>query len=239
MTARGAGWAALAIAAIASASAAAGPAASPGGDAPPADLMSGDAAHGAAIDPVFAHLKLERLGCKFTEEKHIALLARPLRSTGTIYFARDKGIARTTLTPRREQVVVTTTTLRIRSARRSEDIPLDKTKDLKAFALIFPTLLRGDRGELERAFDIGLYSKGVDKGVGKGGDGDWWALAFTPKTESLRALVRRVVVFGKNADLVSLQVTEASGDTTDTRLTDVQKNASVPDAEIATAFGAP
>ena len=235
MTARGAGWAALAIAAIASASAAAGPAASPGPDAPPADLLSGDAAHGAAIDPVFAHLKLERLGCKFSEEKHIALLARPLRSTGTIYFARDKGIARTTLTPRREQVVVTTTTLRIRSARRSEDIPLDKTKDLKAFALIFPTLLRGDRSELERAFEIGLYSKPG----GKGGDGDWWALAFTPKTESLRALIRRVVVFGKSADLVSLQVTEASGDTTDTRLTDVQKNASVPDAEIATAFGAP
>ena len=235
MTIRAPGRVALALAAIAGGHATAGPApAAPGpapaaGDAPPASLLSGAAAHGAAIDPVFAHLTLDRLSCKFSEEKRIALLARPLRSTGTIYFARDKGIARTTLTPRVEQVVVTTTSLRIRTAKRSEDIPLDKIKDLKAFALVFPTVLRGDRGALERTFDIGLY----------GSDGDWWALAFTPRTDSLRALVRRVVVFGKKTELVALQVAEASGDTTDTRLTEIRKNASVSDAEIATAFGAP
>ena len=228
MTTRGRGWAALAIAAVASGRAVAGPAPA-GGDAPPASLLSGAAVHGSAIDPVFAYLTLDRLSCKFSEEKHVALLARPLRSTGTIYFARDKGIARATLTPRVEQVVVTTTSIRIRTASRSEEIPLDKSKDLKAFALVFPTLLRGDRTELERTFDIGLY----------GGAGDWWALAFTPKTDSLRALVRRVVVFGRKAEIVALQVAEASGDTTDTRLTEIHKNANVPDAEIATAFGAP
>jgi outer membrane lipoprotein-sorting protein len=229
MTMRGRGWVALAIAAIASGPAVAGPAASAGSDAPPASLLSGTAVHGSAIDPVFAHLTLDRLSCKFSEEKHIALLARPLRSAGTIYFARDKGIARTTLTPKVEQVVVTATSIRIRTATRSEEIPLDKTKDLKAFALVFPTLLRGDRTELERAFDIGLY----------GSDAGWWALAFTPKTDSLRALVRRVVVFGRKAEIVALQVAEASGDTTDTRLTEIHKNTNVPDAEIATAFGAP
>jgi len=220
----------LVIAAIASGRAAAGPApaASPG-DAPPASLMTGDAAHGAAVDPVFAHFKLERLSCKFSEEKHIALLARPLRSTGTIHFERERGIARATITPRPQQVVLTRTSLRIRKDGRTEDIPLDKSKDLKAFALVFPTLLRGERSELERSFEIGLY----------GSEGAWWALAFTPKTDSLRALVRRVVVFGRKAEIVSLQVAEASGDTTDTRLTEIKKNGDVSDAEIAAAFGAP
>ncbi|MBL0215435.1 MAG: hypothetical protein IPQ07_16310 [Myxococcales bacterium] len=103
------------------------------------------AQRGAAIDPVLALLKLDRFACKFTEEKHVALLARPLKSTGTIYFERDKGIARTTLTPKLAQVVLTRTTLRIRKDNKTEEIPLDKSKDLKAFALIFPTLLRGDR----------------------------------------------------------------------------------------------
>jgi hypothetical protein len=204
-----------------------GPAAG-AGDAPPASLLTGAVAHGAAIDPVLARLKLERLGCKFSEEKHIALLARPLRSTGTITFERTRGIARTTLTPRRQDVVLTTTSLRIRKDGRTEEIPLDKTRDLKAFALIFPTLLRGDRTELERAFEVSLY----------GSDRDWWALAFTPRTDSLRALVRRVVVFGKNGDVAALQVTEASGDVTDTQLTDIRTNGRVSDAEIATAFGA-
>ena len=198
-------------------------------DAPPASLISGDAAHGAAIDPVLAHFKLERMSCTFREDKHIALLARPLRSTGTIHFQRDQGIARTTLTPKRQQVVLTPTMLRVRKGTQVEEVPLDKSKDLKAFALIFPTLLRGERAELERAFDLGLYGSATD----------WWALTFTPKTDSLRKLVRRVVVFGRKAQVVALQVVEASGDTTDTQLADVRTNADVPDAELAAAFGAP
>jgi len=226
--------AALAIAAIAS-GAAAGPEKRPETkpdarpEAPPAQLLSGDAAHGAALDPVFAHFKLARLACKFSEEKHIALLARPLRSSGTIYYDRDKGVARATVAPKPEHVVVTRTTLRFRKGDHSEEIPLDKSKDLKAFALIFPTLLRGERSEIERSFDIGLY----------GSDAAWWALAFTPKTDSLRALVRRVVVFGRKAELVALQVVEASGDTTETRLSELRTDGAVPDAEIAAAFGAP
>lgn len=228
---------ALAIAALVSGVSAAdparpspSPAAAPAAsDAPPTSLLTGAVARGAAIDPVLAHVKLDRLRCAFSEEKHIALLARPLRSTGTIYFARDRGIARLTQTPKVQRAVLTPTSLRLSSGKRSEEIPLDKSKDLKAFALIFPTLLRGERGELERAFEIGLYGR----------DADWWALAFTPRAESLRQLVRSVVVIGRRTELVALKVVEASGDTTDTWLTEIRKNADVADAEIATAFGAP
>jgi hypothetical protein len=231
---------ALAIAALASASSAADPApgdspraahpaAPAANDVPPPGLLTGAVARGAAIDPVLARVRLDRLRCHFTEEKRIALLARPLRSTGTIYFARDRGIARLTATPKVQRAVLTPTSLRISSDRRSEEIPLDKSKDLKAFALILPTLLRGERSELERSFEIGLHGR----------DSDWWALAFTPRTESLRGLVRSVVVIGRRTELVALRIVEASGDTTDTRLTEIKKNADVADAEIATAFGAP
>lgn len=206
---------------------AAAPAVAP--EAPPATLVSGEAAHGAAIDPVFALLKLERLSCTFTEQKHVALLARPLTSTGTIYFDRAQGIARTTLTPKPQQIVLTKTSLRIRKGKAVEVIPLDKSKDLKAFAMIFPTLLRGERAELEKAFDLGLY----------GSAKAWWALSFTPKAPSLQKLVKNVVVIGTQTRIVSLRITEASGDTTETKLADVKTNGDVPDAEIATAFGAP
>jgi len=207
-----------------------GPAvADPKTDAPPTTLLSGTAAKGAVLDPIFKQFVVDRLSCKFSEEKKVALLARPLRSTGTIYFSRDRGIARTVLTPKRQQVVLTKTTLKIITEKKTEEIPLDKSKDLKAFALIFPTLLRGERTELEKSFDIAMY----------GSDKDWWALAFTPKTDSLKKLVKRVVVYGKKTDAHSLQVVEANGDTTDTRLTDIVRDKAVTDTEIATAFGAP
>ena len=195
---------------------------------PPANLLTGEAKHGAALDPVFVHFKLDKMSCKFSEQKHIALLAKPLTSSGVIFYDRDKGIARTTLAPKKQQVVLTKTTISIRSDKHTEEIPLDKTKDLRAFAMIFPSLLRGDRAELEKAFDIGLY----------GSDSDWWALSFAPKADTLKKLVKKVVVVGHKGDVVSLQVVEASGDTTDTQLTDVLKNGDVPAAEIATAFGA-
>lgn len=198
----------------------------PAPGAPPAQLLEGKPQRGAALEPVFAHLKLDRLRCTFREDKRVALLARPLHSTGKIYFQRDKGIARITLTPKRQDAVLTASSLRIRTGQKLEEIPLDKTVDLKAFALIFPTLLRGDRAELERSFAVELY----------GSDRDWWALSFTPNKESLRALVSRVVVFGKASGLVALRVVEASGDTTETALAEIATNKDVPDAELAEAF---
>lgn len=198
-------------------------------DAPPARLISGEPTRGAAIDPVLAHLRLERLSCAFSEEKRVALLARPLASTGTIHFARDRGIARTTLTPKPQRAVLTTKSLRIYKDKRTEEIPLDKSRDLKAFALIFPALLRGDRVELERSFELGLH----------GSDRDWWALVLAPRSDSLRGVVRRIVVIGRKSELVSLHIAEANGDTTDTRMSHISKNAGVPDAEIAKAFAPP
>jgi outer membrane lipoprotein carrier protein LolA len=206
-----------------------GPPATAPSDGPPANLLSGAPAHGAAIDPVFARLQLHRLRCAFREDKHIALLARPLQSSGVIYFDRDRGIVRSTTAPHPEKAVLTRTALRIQKGDHVEDIPLDKSKDLQAFALILPTLLRGERGAIERSFDIALYGR-ADA---------WWALEFTPRSDSLRALVRRVVVSGRAGELAALQIAEASGDTTDTRLLDIHTNGDVPDAEIAAAFGAP
>lgn len=196
---------------------------------PPANLLSGAPAHGAALDPVFARLQLQRLRCAFHDEKHIALLARPLVSSGVITFDRDRGIVRSTTAPHAEKAVLTRTALRIQRGDRVEDIPLDRSKDLQAFALIFPTLLRGERPAIERSFDLALYGR-ADA---------WWALELTPRSDSLRALVRRVVVFGRAGELAALQIAEASGDTTDTRLSDLHRNGDVPDAEIAAAFGAP
>ena len=231
MTARVLAALALALAALAPGAAVAAPPAPPApvGEAPPPGLVSGTPAHGAAIDPVFARLQLRRLRCAFRDEKHIALLARPLVSTGTITFDRDRGIVRATTAPHAEKAVLTRTALRIQKGDRVEDIPLDRTRDLQAFALIFPTLLRGERAAIERSFDLALYGR-ADA---------WWALELTPRADSLRALVRRVVVFGRAGELAALQIAEASGDTTDTRLSEVHKDGDVPDAEIAAAFGAP
>ena len=182
------------------------------------------------IDALFTLLRfdrLERLQATFSEEKHIALLARPLRQSGTIYFDRSRGIARLTRAPRQERVVLTTTSLRIEKGNQVEEIPLDKSKGLRAFAMVFPALLRGDRAELEAAFALSL----------SGTPRQAWSLTLTPVEPALCGLVSRLVVSGQGAEVSRVQTFEASGDTTDTRFSGIAKNTAVPAAEIARAFG--
>ncbi|HET9621049.1 MAG TPA: outer membrane lipoprotein carrier protein LolA [Kofleriaceae bacterium] len=199
-------------------------------DEPPvATLLAGPAAHGAALDPVLAKITFDRMQCKFSEEKHVALLAKPLRAAGAIVFDRARGVARITTAPKPSRVVLTAQALTITTGDHTEQIPLDKMRDLRAFALIVPTLFRGERAELERSFELALYGDARAS----------WALAFVPRADALKKLVRRVVVRGHADALIGLQIVEASGDTTDTQLTEVVTNARVADREIATAFGAP
>ncbi|MEZ4359278.1 MAG: outer membrane lipoprotein carrier protein LolA [Kofleriaceae bacterium] len=198
-------------------------------DGPPADLLRGKPVRGEGVKRVFARLALEKMACTFREEKHVALLARPLRSSGTLVFQRGRGVVRVTAKPRAEKLVVTATSLRRTKGARVEEVPLSKSRDLKAFALILPTLLRGDREELERSFELALF----------GDPQGWWALTFTPKAESLRGMVRRVAVIGHEGVLSRLEVAEVSGDTTETSLQDIRKDQEVSDADVAAAFGAP
>jgi outer membrane lipoprotein-sorting protein len=215
---------ALAAAALCASTAAA----APDPKAAPSSVITGEAKHDAALDPVFKLFKLDRMRATFTEEKSVKLLAHPLRSTGTIVFSRDRGVARLTTKPKVTSVVITPTTLKFKDANHSEEIPLDKSKDLKAFALIFPSVLRGDRVALEKSFAIGLY----------GSDTDRWALVFTPKTDSLKKLVAKIAVYGTRGDLTGVDITETSGDTTVLTLSDLKNNGDVADSEITAAFGA-
>lgn len=187
---------------------------------------------GKDIEPLFDRLRLdrlERLKAEFSEEKHIALLARPLRQAGTIYFDRSRGIARLSRTPRAERMVLTATTLRIDKGNKREEIRLAESKALRGFALVFPALLRGERAELEKEFALRLG----------GTAGGAWSLTLTPKDPALCGLVTRVVVSGRGADVVSLEVVEASGDTTSTRFSAIARNDAVPAAEVARGFGGP
>lgn len=198
---------------------------------PPSTCPRVAASAPGAVDPLFDGLRLgrlQRLKAEFSEEKQIALLARPLRQKGVLYFDRDRGIARLTHTPRRERVVLTATSLRIEKGGTLEEIRFDKSKALRAFALVFPALLRGERSELEAAFVLRV--EGTIK--------DAWSLTLVPRDAALCGLVSRVVVAGRGAEVSSLQVVEASGDTTSTRFSAIARNDAVPAAEVARGFGA-
>jgi hypothetical protein len=192
-------------------------------DVPPAALLTGKPAGAETLDAVMKVLAVERLAAKFVEQKHSALLARPLVTEGTLVYERERGLVRTVAGARAEQVVVTQTTLTIRKRGHTETVPLAKSKDLQASALVFPALLRGDRDGIARAFELTV----------RGNERDWWALTLTPKAESLRKMITQVVLLGRGHEARELRVVEASGDDSEMRLVEIRTNAAVADAELA------
>lgn len=196
--------------------------AAPVTDAPPTELLSAKPAAASTLDAVMKLLGVSRLAASFTEQKHSALLAKPLVTKGTLVYDRERGLVRSVAGPRPQQVVVTQTTLTIRKGTRTETVPLAKSKDLQAFALVFPALLRGDREGIAKSFD--LVVRGTDK--------DWWALTLTPKAASLKKLIASVVVVGHGAEVRELRVAEASGDHSEMVLSSIRTNADVADNEL-------
>jgi len=176
----------------------------------------------ATVSGVMKLLGVTRLAADFVEQKHSSLLAKPLTTKGTLVYDREKGLVRSVTGARAQQVIVTQTTLTIKKGKRTETVPLAKSKDLKAFALVFPALLRGDQGEIAKSFDLAI--RGTVKDV--------WVLTLTPKAASLKKLISEVTVIGKSGEVRELHVKEASGDHSEMVLSGIRTNTDVKDTEL-------
>lgn len=172
------------LAASAAGSPAASPAASDGLDA----LMHELAAHPPG------HVS-------FTEVQHLAVLDRPLESSGELLYQAPDRLEKRILKPRPETLVLAHGVL---SATRGKHT---RSMELAAWPQIAPLLeslratLTGDRATLERIFSVELE-----------GDAARWTLSLTPKDPEAARAVTRVIITGENAKLRTVETFQADGD---------------------------
>lgn len=191
---------------------------------------SNAASNPVATDVLFANFaKSTSLYARFHEEKTITLLVAPLKSDGTLHFARQYGLARHTLSPSKQSVVLVNGTLAFWDGTKTEVVRLDRAPALRAFADGFDLLLRGDRAGIERSFQ--LEFSGAPQGD--------WQLRLVPRTSELRAMIASLEVHGKSDAVTSLLVKENNGDSTLTTFSDVDPKKVYSAAEAAAVFHAP
>lgn len=172
------------LAASAAGSPAASPAASDGLDA----LMHELAAHPSG------HVA-------FTEVQHLAVLDRPLESSGELLYEAPDRLEKRILKPRPETLMLAHGVL---SATRGKHT---RSMDLAAWPQVAPLLeslratLTGDRATLERIFSVELE-----------GDAARWTLKLTPKDPEAARAVTRVIITGENAKLRTVETFQADGD---------------------------
>lgn len=174
-----------------------------------------------------AFSRMPGLEARFVEEKRIGMLARPLTSSGRLYFARPGLLLRRVEQPQKSEVIITPQELKLRDANGEQRIDLASRPDVRPFIESLTWLLAGDEKAL-----AGVYK--VDFAPQTGGA---WQLTLSPKAEPLLHVIAYIRVVGQGLAVSEIQVREKGGDETVTRIVEADPARKFTPAELRSLFG--
>lgn len=137
----------------------------------------------------------------FVEIKTLAMLDRPLKLQGRLYFRAPDYLRKYVISPHHEDYEIDGQQVRVQDERGSRTISLDRHPALRALAEAFRATLGGDFAALQRYYQLHLR-----------GSRDDWQLTMTPREPGIAARVERIEVAGSGAALFSVLILERDGD---------------------------
>lgn len=218
-------FSALALSLWAAVAAAEGPAA-PAVQKPASAAPTGQAVDAASLLNAFS--KMPGLEARFREEKHIALLAKPLESRGRLFFTHPGLLLRRVETPRPSEVIITGDSVRMRDASGEQALDLRARKDIRPFVESLTWILAGNRKALEGVYAVSFQGETSAAP---------WQLTLKPKVEPLSHLVAHIRIRGRGFAVAQIEVAETSGDKTVTEILEANPRRNFDAAEKAKLFG--
>jgi outer membrane lipoprotein-sorting protein len=147
-------------------------------------------------------LKSQKPGkATFHETKHIAILERPVESTGELLFTPPDRLEKRSTGLNAERMVVDRETLSIERGGRKQTMALREHPQIAVFVDSIRGTLAGDRTSLEKTYTLSLE-----------GDAQNWRLVLKPRDEQLKRIVARVVISGTQAQVRRIEIEQADGD---------------------------
>ncbi len=208
-------------------------------------LLAGPAAaQGPVAAPVASTPALEQLlarfaamsglSAKFREEKRMALLAAPLVSEGTLYFAPKGRLARHITAPAPATVLIDEGSLRFADAGGTETMSLTQNPVVRLFVDSFVKIFAGDRVALERMYTMELAAlPAAADGVAR------WSLRLRPRVAPMTQIIERLELIGHDVALESMRVVEVGGDETLTTFSEVDTQRRFTAEELSALFRLP
>lgn len=138
---------------------------------------------------------------KFVEKKYIALLDRPVVSTGELTYSAPDRLEKRTLTPKPETLRLDKDLLSIEREKQKLSINLANQPEAFAFVDSLRGTLNGNRAALEKNYLLHLY-----------GNPEKWVLTLLPSEQKIAALVQRITVSGSRDQIRSIEYLQADGD---------------------------
>ncbi|WP_432260776.1 LolA-related protein [Cupriavidus sp. TMH.W2] len=170
--------------------------ATPSGAAAPA----GSAAFG--VDQLMSTLAQRKSGrVLFTETKYLAILDKPVQSSGELRFTAPDHLEKRTLSPKPENLVLDGDMLTVERDGKRYTMPLQNYPEIAAFIESIRGTLAGNRDTLERYYKLGLE-----------GRASRWTLTLTPADSRMAAAVSQVRIDGRQDALDQVEIRQADGD---------------------------
>ena len=167
------------------------------------------------IDQLMHGLAQTRSGrASFVEKKSIAMLDKPVESSGELFYSAPDHLEKRTFKPKAESMTVDAGTLVIERGRQKHRLQLQDYPELAAFIDSIRGTLAGDRKALERNYRLSLD-----------GTSEHWTLQLLPLDEKMQAVVKRIRIAGVRDAVRSIEIIQADGDSS---LMLVEKLATTP-----------
>lgn len=137
----------------------------------------------------------------FVEKKSIALLDKPVESSGELLYTAPDRLEKRTLKPKPESMVVNGGELVIERGKQKYQLRLQAYPELAAFIDSIRGTLAGDRSALERNYRLSLE-----------GTAERWTLQLQPIDPKMQAVIQRIRITGVRDQLRNIDIAQADGD---------------------------
>ena len=137
----------------------------------------------------------------FVETKYIAMLDKPVESSGELLFTAPGRLEKRTFKPKPESVLIENGTLTVERGKRRNVLRLQDYPELVAFTESIRGTLAGDTAALKRIYALDLE-----------GSQEEWTLSLRPIDAKMQELVKRIRIGGSHADVKSFEVEQTDKD---------------------------
>ncbi|SBT07781.1 conserved exported hypothetical protein [Candidatus Accumulibacter aalborgensis] len=138
---------------------------------------------------------------RFVETRYLALLDKPLVSTGEMRFTAPDRLEKQTLTPRPETLLLDKDRLTIARDRQKLAVDLASQPEALAFVDSIRGALTGNRQALEKHYALHLA-----------GSREHWTLTLLPSAPAIAAIVQKITLTGQRNSIRSIEYLQTDGD---------------------------
>jgi hypothetical protein len=154
------------------------------------------------VDALMQSLAKTKQGrATFVEKKYIAVLDRPVESSGELSYSAPDRLEKKTVKPKAESMLLVGDVLTIERGRQKHTLQLQDYPELAGFIDGIRGTLTGDRKALERTFKLMLA-----------GDAQRWTLTLAPHDAGVAQTVHQIQVHGTHDNVRSIDILQTDGD---------------------------